>query len=319
VTPPRGPLSVAVVGAGGVGAYFGGRLAQAGERVAFLARGAHLRAMREQGLRVDSVAGDFVIAPAAAEEDPARIGPVDVVLVGVKAWQVGDTARTLGPLLGPHTFVVPLQNGVEAAGQLAGVVGGERVVGGLCKIVSAIVAPGHVRHSGVPPHIEFGERDGRKSERVERLRVAFERAQGVSVVVPDDVEAAVWEKFLFIAPFSGVGAVARQPAGVLRAVPETRALIEQAMHEVAALARARGVVLRDGAVERNLRYVDMLPADATASMQRDIMDGRPSELDQQTGAIARLGREAAVPVPVNTFLYGCLLPAERRARDRAPA
>lgn len=307
-------MRVAVVGAGGVGAYFGGRLAQAGESVAFVARGSHLAAMRETGLRVDSVAGDFVVAPAEAGDDPARMGPVDVVLVAVKAWQVTEVARTLGPLLGPRTFVVPLQNGVEAADQLAAVLGHERVIGGLCKIVSAIVAPGHVRHSGVPPQVEFGERDGRRSERVEALRAAFERAQGVSVVVPDEVEVAIWEKFLFIAPFSGVGAVTRQPAGAIRAIPETRDLIERAMFEVAALARAKGVRLLDEAVGRNLRYVDSLPADATASMQRDIMEGRPSELEQQTGAIARLGREAGVPVPVNAFLYAALLPAERKAR-----
>lgn len=304
-----------MVGAGGVGAYFGGRLAQAGEPVAFVARGAHLAAMRERGLRVDSVAGDFVIAPVEAADDPARIGPVDVVLIGVKAWQVSETARTLAPLLGPATFVVPLQNGVEAADQLAAVLGRERVVGGLCKIVSAIVAPGHVRHSGVPPRVEFGERDGRRSDRIEALRRAFERAQGVSVVVPDDVEAAIWEKFLFIAPVSGVGAVTRQPVGVMREVPETRELIERAMLEVAALARAKGVDLPDAAVARNMRYVDSLPHDATASMQRDIMEGRPSELEQQNGAITRLGREAGVPVPVNAFLYAALLPAERRARS----
>jgi 2-dehydropantoate 2-reductase len=307
-------MRIAVVGTGGVGAYFGGRLAQAGESVAFVARGAHLAAMRERGLRVDSVAGDFVIAPVEAEGDPARIGPVDAVLVGVKAWQVSETARSLGPLLGPSTFVVPLQNGVEAAGQLADALGADRVIGGLCKIVSAIVGPGHVRHSGVPPRIEFGERDGRKSDRVEALRAAFERAQGLSVFVPDDVEAAVWEKFLFIAPVSGVGAVTREPVGVIRAIPQTRALIERAMFEVAALARARGVNLPDAAVARNMRYVDSLPPDATASMQRDIMDGRPSELEQQNGAIARLGLEAGVPVPVNAFLYAALLPAERRAR-----
>ena len=304
-----------IVGTGGVGAYFGGRLAQAGESVAFVARGAHLAAMREHGLRVDSVAGDFVVAPVEATDEPARIGPVDVVLVAVKAWQVRETARTLGPLLGPQTFVVPLQNGVEAADQLAEVLGGERVIGGLCKIVSAIVAPGHVRHSGVAPRVEFGERDGRKSDRVEALRQAFERAQGLSVVVPDDVEAAIWEKFLFIAPVSGVGAVTRQPIGGMREVPQTRELIERAMFEVAALARARGVDLPDAAVARNMRYVDGLPPDATASMQRDIMDGRPSELEQQNGAIARLGAEAGVPVPVNAFLYAALLPAERRARS----
>ena len=310
-------MRIAVVGTGGVGAYFGGRLAQAGESVAFVARGAHLLAMRESGLRVDSVAGDFVVAPVEASDDPARIGPVDVVLVGVKAWQVSEAARTMGPLLGPRTFVVPLQNGVEAADQLAAVLGRERVIGGLCKIVSAIVAPGHVRHSGVPPRIEFGERDGSRSDRVEALRQAFERGQGVSVVVPDDVEAAIWEKFLFIAPFSGVGAVTRQPAGAMRTVPETRGLMERAMLEVAALARAKGANVPDETVARNMGYVDGLPADATASMQRDIMDGRPSELEQQTGAIARLGREAGVEVPVNAFLYAALLPAERKARGLA--
>jgi 2-dehydropantoate 2-reductase len=310
-------MRIAVVGTGGVGAYFGGRLAQAGESVAFLARGSHLAAMRANGLRVDSVAGDFVILPVEATDDPTAIGPVNVVLVCVKAWQVTETAGTLGPLLGPETVVVPLENGVEAADQLAAVVGKERVLGGLCKIVSAIVAPGHVRHSGVPPRVEFGERDGRTTERVESLRRAFERAQGVSVVVPEDVEAATWEKFLFIAPFSGVGAVTRQPAGPMRTTPETRELIERAMFEVAALARAKGVNLPDEAVARNMEYVDRLPPESTASMQRDIMDGRPSELEQQTGAIARLGKEAGVPVPVNAFLYACLLPAERKARGRA--
>jgi 2-dehydropantoate 2-reductase len=270
--------------------------------------------MRERGLRVDSIAGDFVLSPVEASDDPAAIGPVDVVMLGVKAWQVEETARTLGPLMGPRTFVLPLQNGVEAADQLAAVLGRERVIGGLCKIVSAIVGPGHVRHSGVAPRVEFGERDGRRSERVEALRQAFERAQGVAALVPEDVEAAIWEKFLFIAPVSGVGAVTRAPMGAMRTVPQTRELIERAMFEVAALARAKGVNVPDAAVARNMEYVDRLPADATASMQRDIMDGRPSELEQQNGAIARLGREAGVPVPVNAFLYAALLPAERRAR-----
>jgi 2-dehydropantoate 2-reductase len=309
-------MRIAVVGTGGVGAYFGGRLAQAGESVAFLARGAHLEAMRRDGLRVDSIAGNFVVRPVEASADPAEVGPVDVVLVCVKAWQVSETARTLGPLLGPRTFVVPLENGVEAASELAEVVGADRVLGGLCKIVSAIVGPGHVRHSGVAPRVEFGERDGRPSERVDALQGAFARAQGLSVVVPEDVEAATWEKFLFIAPFSGVGAVTRQPAGVVRSIAETRDLIERAMYEVAALARAKGVNLPDEAVARNMRYVDSLPADSTASMQRDIMDGRPSELEQQTGAIVRLGREAGVPVPVNAFLHAALLPSERRARGQ---
>jgi 2-dehydropantoate 2-reductase len=307
-------MRIAVVGTGGVGAYFGGRLAQAGESVAFVARGAHLAAIRERGLRVDSVAGDFTVAPAEASDDPAAIGPVDVVLIGVKAWQVTETARALGPLLGPDTFVVPLQNGVTAADELAAVIGSGRVLGGLCRIVSAIVAPGYVAHTGVAAKVEFGERTGPTSARVLRLAEAFARAQGLTVEIPADVEAATWEKFVFIAPVSGVGAVTRQPVGVTRTTPESRALVEQAMQEVEALARARGVALAPGAVARNLAYVDRLPPDSTASMQRDLMDGRPSELEQQTGAIVRLAREAGVPVPVNTFLYAALLPSERRAR-----
>jgi 2-dehydropantoate 2-reductase len=307
-------MRIAVVGTGGVGAYFGGRLAQAGESVAFVARGAHLAAIRERGLRVDSVAGDFTVAPAEASDDPAAIGPVDAVLVGVKAWQVTETAHALGPLLGPDTFVVPLQNGVTAADELAAVIGPERVLGGLCRIVSAIVAPGHVAHSGVAAKVEFGERTGPTSDRVLRLAEAFARAEGLTVEIPADVEAATWEKFVFIAPVSGVGAVTRQPVGVTRTTPESRALLAQAMQEVEALARARGIALADGAVARNLAYVDRLPPDSTASMQRDLMDGRPSELEQQTGAIVRLAREAGVAVPANTFLYAALLPSERRAR-----
>jgi 2-dehydropantoate 2-reductase len=300
-----------------VGGYFGGRLAEAGVSVTFVARGAHLAALRRDGLTVESVAGDFVVRPVDATDDAGAVGPVDVVLVGVKAWQVPEAARALLPLLGTDSVVVPLQNGVEAADQIAAVVGAHRVLGGLCKIVSYLAGPGRIRHAGIAPRIEFGERDGRRSERVLALRAAFENARGVSVGTPADIEAAVWEKFLFIAPFSGVGAVTRAPAGELRAIPETRSMLEAAMREVFDLARARGVALGDDAVARTLRWVDGLPADATASMQRDIVEGRPSELEYQNGAVVRLGRESGVPVPVNECLYRSLLPAERRARDRA--
>jgi 2-dehydropantoate 2-reductase len=311
-------MRLAVVGAGGVGGYFGGRLAQAGESVVFIARGAHLEAIRRDGLRVESIAGDFLIRPAETTADPEAAGAVEAVLVCVKAWQVTEAARTLRPLLGPDTFVVPLQNGVEAAGELSAVIGPERVLGGLCKIVSYIVGPGHIRHAGAVPRVEFGERDGERTARVAALRAAFERCAGVSVDTPRDIEAATWEKFLFIAPFGGVAAVTRMPAGVVRTVPETRDLLQRAMREVLELARARGVELAAGAVERTLAYVDDLPEHATASMQRDIMEGRPSELDYQTGAIVRLAREVRVEVPTNAFIYASLLPSERRARHRVP-
>ncbi len=310
-------MRLAIVGTGGVGGYFGGRLAQAGHDVTFVARGAHLAAIEAAGLRVDSIAGDFTIAPARATDDVRAVGPVDGVIVGVKAWQVRDVAASLGPLLRDDTFVLPLQNGVEAADVLAAVVGAERVIGGLCRILAFVAGPGHVKHAGVEPRVEIGERRGGASTRIEALRAAFASCVGVTVAVPEDIEAAVWEKFLFIAPLSGVGAVTRMPAGVLRAVPEGRGLLEAAMREIFALARARGVALRDDAVARTLAIVDGLPPASTASMQRDVLDGRPSELEDQNGAVVRLATAAGVPVPVNTFLYHALLPGERKARGQA--
>jgi len=310
-------VRLAVFGTGGVGGYFGGRLAQAGESVVFVARGAHLAALRRAGLRVDSPAGGFHLVPVEATDDPASLGRVDGVLVCVKAWQVAEAAHAMLPMLGSETFVVPLQNGVEAADELAAVVGPQRVLGGLCRVVSYLVEPGQVRHAGVDPRVEFGERGGRRpSARVEALRAAFQRASGLSVGTPDDIDAALWEKFLFIAPFSGVGAVTRAPAGVIRAVDETRQLLAGAMKEILELARARGIALSDDALDRTLAYFDALPADATASMQRDIMEGRPSELEYQIGAVVRLGRKAGLAVPVNECLYGSLLPAELKARGR---
>jgi 2-dehydropantoate 2-reductase len=307
-------MRIAVFGAGAVGGYFGGRLAQAGHAVVFIARGAHLEAMRRDGLVVRSTSGDFALCPVEATDAPAGVGRVDVVLVAVKAWHVREAGRAMLPMLGDASFVVPLQNGVEACDELAEEVGRERVVGGLCRLISVLEAPGRIRHAGVTPRIEFGEPDGRPSARVDALRAAFGAAAGVTAVVPADVAAAIWEKFLFIAPFSGVGAVTRAPAGAMRAVPETRGLLESAMREVHALALARRVAVREDAVARTLGFVDGLPADATASMQRDLIEGRPSELEYQNGAVVRLARPAGVPVPVNAFLYASLLPAELKAR-----
>ena len=299
-----------------MGGYFGGRLAQAGESVTFIARGDHLRAIREHGLRVDSPQGDFVIQPAQATDDPARLGPVDVVILGVKAWQVREAAEAMRPLVGPATFVVPLQNGVEAPDELASVLGREHVLGGFCRIIALIAGPGHIRHAGGQPYVAFGELDNRRAERVERLRAAFSRAAGLTVEVPADIRAAMWEKFLTITSFSGVGAVTRAPIGVIRSVPQTRAMMVGVMREIIAVANARGIPLGEDAVQRVLAFRDSLPPASTASMQRDIMDGRPSELEWQSGAVVRLGREAGVESPLNAFIYHSLLPQELKARGK---
>jgi len=308
-------MRIAVFGTGAVGGYFGGRLAQAGEEVAFIARGEQLQALREGGLRVDSLKGDFVVRPAQATDDPAQVGTVDVVLVGVKAWQVPEAAEAMRPLVGPETFIVPLQNGVEAPDQLAAVLGGAHVLGGLCRIISQVVEPGHVRHAGLEPYVAFGELDDCHSERAERLLAAFARA-GVTAEVPADVRVAMWEKFLFIASFSGVGAVTRAPAGVLRELPETRHMLEQAMREVLAVAHAHGIALSEDSIPRTMALIDGLPPGATASMQRDVMAGRPSELESQNGAVVRLGQEVDVATPLHAFIYHSLKPLELRARGQ---
>lgn len=306
-------MRIAVVGAGAVGGYFGGRLARAGEQVVFIARGENLKALQTSGLRVDSFLGDFHLHPVQATDDPAQVGAVDMVLVAVKAWQVPEVAPRLAPLVGEETGVVYLGNGVDAPAQLAHALGLEAVLGGLTRISAALVAPGHVAHLGIEPTIAFGELDGRRSARVEALRQAFERAQ-VKAIVPNDIQAAMWEKFVFIAAISGVGAVTRAPVGDFRSVPETRQMLEAAIQEVVAVARARGINLPPDAAERTLAIIDGLAPSVTASMQRDIMEGRPSELGAQNGAVVRMGLEVGVPTPTHAFIYASLLPQELKAR-----
>jgi 2-dehydropantoate 2-reductase len=307
-------MKFAVMGSGGVGGYFGGRLAQAGHDVTFVARGAHLAAIRERGLRVFSTEGDFEVQGASATDDPASIGPVEIVLLAVKTWQVAEAAAHLSPLLGPGSAVLTLQNGVEAPDEVARICGRERVLAGVCRLMSYVSEPGVIRHAGVTPRVEFGEWAGGTSARAEALRKALAECQGLAAAISTDVALALWEKFLFIAPFSAVGAATRKPAGQWRHIKETRALLTAAMHEVVDLAQARGVRVPRDAVDRTLAFTDRLQDDATASMQRDLLEGRPSELEAQTGAIVRLAREAGIETPANDFLYAVLLPAERQAR-----
>jgi 2-dehydropantoate 2-reductase len=312
-------MRIGVFGAGGVGGYFGGKLAQAGEEVIFIARGKHLKAIQQSGLRVDSPKGDFHILPTQVVADPEAAGVVDCVLVGVKAWQVTEAARAMRPMVGKQTVIVPLQNGVEAPGELAAVLGREHVLGGLCKIASQIIEPGHVRHMGLEPYVAFGEINEWRSaqpftgEGAKRLREAFSRA-GVRAETPEDIQAAMWEKFLFIAAISGVGAVTRVAVGEVRSLAGSRRMLEQVMEEIQAVARTRGVRLGEDVVSRTMAFVDGLPTGSQPSMMRDILEGKPSELEYQNGAVVRMGQASGTPTPVNTFIYASLLPQERRAR-----
>ena len=309
-------MRIGIYGTGGAGGHFGARLAKAGEHVVFIARGEHLAAIRQNGLVVETDSGEIRIHPARATDDPAEAGPVDVVLLGVKTWQVEEAARRMGPMLGPDTFVVPLQNGVDAADQLIRVLGPERVVGGLCATFSWIAAPGRIRSLGQVHSLRFGELDRKPSDRTERLRAVFERA-GIRATIPPDIHVWLWQKLLMVVSFGGVGAVARVPVGVTRSIPETRRLILSGMEETAAVGRARGIAMAEDAVDQGIAFVDGLDPTGTTSLQRDIVEGRPSELEAWNGAVVRLGKEAGVPTPTHEFLYASLLPLERRARGLA--
>jgi 2-dehydropantoate 2-reductase len=241
--------------------------------------------------------------------------------VAVKAWQVRELAPLLPPLLGPGAVAVPLQNGVEAAGELSRALGPAAVAGGVINVLAWLDGAGRVRHVGDPPLVTLGALPGggeaAPRARLELLRGALARA-GVAVEVVDDVERAVWEKFLLVEPWGAVAAAARAPLGPLRTVPETRALWVKAMEEVAALAAARGVALPADAVARTAARLDVLPPGATASMQRDVGAGRPSELEDQVGAVVRLGGAAGIPTPVHQALYALLAPQEAAARGGLP-
>jgi 2-dehydropantoate 2-reductase len=301
-----------VVGVGGVGGLLGGLLARAGADVGLLARGRQLEALSRNGLRLEGDVGTFSIPHVTAADDASRLSPADVVLVAVKAWQVAGIAPTLKPLLAPQGFVVPLQNGVEAHDQLATALGDARVVGGLCHLIGYLTEPGVVHQSGGAPSVTVGEWSCGGSARLAEL-VATLKGAGIAAKVVDDIRAAVWEKALFVEPFGAVGAVIGLPAGRWRDIPESRRLLTDAMREIDSVAKANGVTLGEPAIERALARIDKLPTDATASLHRDLHAGRPSELQDQTGAIVRIAAARSVEVPIHRYLLAALLPRDTPA------
>ena len=310
-------MRIAIFGAGGIGGYLGGRLSQAGEEVVLIARGEHLQAIKEHGLKVDSIKGGFVATPALATDNPTEAGPVDAVILGVKAWQVLDAAKAMRPMIGPETFVVPMQNGVEATAQLASVLGEKSVVVGLGGLVSYIVGPGHILHAGGEPYVSFGESDNSTSERTQNLLEAFKNA-GVTANIPANIQAALWAKLALMAVNSGIGAITRVPTGQWRSVAGSWKMAQQVAQEVLAVAAGKGIVMPSDSLASTVARLEASAPNSTSSMQRDLMEGRFSELEVQTGAVVRLGLEAGVPTPVNTFIYDSLLPQEMNARREFP-
>jgi len=299
-------VKIAIFGSGGVGGYFGGRLAAAGEDVTFLARGAHLAALQSEGLRISSPLGDVHLPTVQAADRPQAIGPVDVVLFTVKLYDVDTAAATLAPLLGPNTVVITMQNGVDAMDMVARHVGPAHVAGGAAYIVAVIDRPGHIRHT-VAHQLVFGERDGTRSDRLVAFEAAGIRA-GFQAKASTDVQADLWVKFVRLATWSGMTTVTRAPMGVIRSTPETYDLMMTAIQEVIAVGEAKGIGFPADLMDGTIALIKNFPAGSKSSMLEDIERGKRLELPWLSGAVVRIGKEVCVATPVHEFITTVLTP-----------
>ena len=292
-------MKIAMMGSGGVGGFFGGRLAKAGYDVTFVARGAHLEAMRANGLTIENEPqGNLHIPHVKATADPASIGPVDLVILSVKLWDTDAAARAISPIVGPSTAVLSLQNGVIKDDILRGHFGAERVMGGVCYVATHIARPGVIHQTGTMQRAIVGEHDGRASDRARALHEAL-AASGVKAELSADVRRAIWEKYVFLVGLSGSTTSMRSTLGPIRSNPRTRAFLHDLMREVVAVGRAHGVALPADFADDRLAFGDSLPADMTSSMHHDLDRGNPLEVDWLSGGVVQLGEAVGVPTPAN--------------------
>ena len=305
-------MNIVVIGAGAVGGYFGGKLTQAGFDVTFIARGKTLEAIKNKGLQIKSINGDFVIHPKVINNINDIKSP-DLIILGVKSWQVIDIAKQIKPILTKKTMVLPLQNGADNAEKLLSVLNKESVLAGFCKIVSKVETPGIINHFAFEPEIVFGEYDNKITERIKNIKTVLDKAK-INNTIPGDIHLDIWKKFLFIVTVSGIGALTRSVFGVMREDEGVRQIMYQTANEIVAIANAKGINLTNNDVETVLKVVDNLDYNTTASMQRDIMEGRPSELENFNGYIVKMGKDLHITTPANSFTYHCLLPMEKKAR-----
>lgn len=300
-------MRIAVIGAGGVGGAFGAALAKAGADVTFVARGAHLAAMREKGLRVEGPRGDIHLLPTQATDDPASIGVVDLVMFCVKLWDVETAGAAIRKLVGPQTGVIPLQNGIDASERLAPILGKDAVMGGVAMISATIAEPGVIRQTGTFMRLVFGELDGSLSPRGKAFLELCQRA-GFDATLSEQIESDLWMKFMMLASSASLTALTRQPIGRLRDDPDIFPYFEAAYREIAELARARGIALPADAVEKTVAGNRAAPPAMMASMAVDLIRGNPIELPWLSGKVVALGRELGVATPVHAMLYAMLKP-----------
>jgi 2-dehydropantoate 2-reductase len=300
-------MRIAVMGAGGVGGYFGARLAAAGHEVAFIARGAHLAALRARGLTVTSALGDLHLDRPRVTDDPHAIGCVDAVLFAVKLWDTEAAARLVAPMLTDGGVVVPFQNGVDSIDRIAEVIGADKVMGGAAYIAARIQEPGVVEHTGTMARLRFGPLLPVQRQAADALHAACREA-GIDAELVDDIRRVLWEKFGFLVALSGMTAATRRPIGVIRADADMRGVFEAAIREAWSLGRARGIALADDYVEAQMRFGDGLPHEMRASMLHDLEAGNRLEAPWLSGAVARMAAESELAAPVHATLYAAVKP-----------
>ncbi|MFI2741340.1 ketopantoate reductase family protein [Zhouia sp. PK063] len=307
-------MKIVVYGLGGVGGFFGGKLAKAGNDVTFIARGNHLKAIKKNGLQVKSIDGDFVIHPEKITDNIAEVALADLILLSVKSWQIPEIAHQLKLILNENSAVLPLQNGADNVEKLLAVLPKKNVLGGVCKIYSKKEADGVINHFGVPPEIIFGELTNEKTKRILEIQKIFEKA-GFLGSISDNIQKAIWKKFMFITTVSGLGGLTRVSIGAVREESYLYEILQKTALEIKAIANAKEILISDEDVEALFKFINSQPYHATASTQRDIMEGRPSELENFNGYIVNEGKRLGIPTPVNEFIYHCLLPMEELARS----
>lgn len=300
-------MRIAVMGAGGTGGYFGALLARAGEEVTFIARGTHLEAIRTKGLTVNSrLAGDFTLR-VKATDDPGEVGPVELVLFCVKAYDTPTAAEQIRPMVGPDTMVLSTQNGIDNEEQIAQVLGYQLILGGVAYVYSVILEPGVIAQTTGLGKIVFGELTGGKDARTERLQVMFQRA-GIAAELSPDIRIPLWEKLIMNCGINGVTTLTRLPIGQILACPETSALLRGTMEEVEAVGRASGITLPEGYVDEVFTLISSVDPRMRSSMYLDLAAGRRMELEALNGTAVRLGRERWIPTPLNFAIYAALKP-----------
>lgn len=309
-------MNIVIIGAGGVGGYFGGKLAHAGYKTTFLTRGPALKKIKQDGLKVKSISGNFHVFPKATDNYDI-VKEADLILLCVKSWQIETIAHKIKPLLSLKATVLPLQNGADNADRLIDILSPALVIAGLCRIVSKIESPGVIDHFGYEPEILFGEINNKHTERVKKVKIAFDAA-GFKNSISENIQRDIWLKFLFIASISAMGALTRSVLGVMREDPYIRKILLSTAKEIISIGQALEVDLNDNDLEACFKVIDKIDYNTTMSLQRDMMENRPSELENFNGYIVKKGDDLNIDTPVNDFIYYSLRPMEEKVRGARP-